>query len=150
MNNSANPADNVAATTVAAMLENDAFSRWLGLEVVALETDRVTLRMPVRADMLNGFDVCHGGITFSLADSALAFASNSRGRQAMSIENSMAYPAKAVVGDILTAVAEPQAVGNKIGTYHVTVSKQDGTVVGIFRGTVFRTSRSVVEKAAQG
>ena len=139
-------AQQAAEKAVAHMLAHDAFSRWLGIELVALAPDRCTLRMTVREEMCNGFKVCHGGITFSLADSALAFASNSHNRLAVSVENNIAYPNKAVAGDVLTAVAEPRAVGNKLATYDVTVTNGDGTIVGVFRGNVYRTSKPVVPK----
>ncbi|MDJ0838773.1 MAG: hotdog fold thioesterase [Acidobacteriota bacterium] len=137
-------AQEIAERTVARMLEHDAFSRWMKVELVHLEPDHCTLRMTVRDEMCNGFHICHGGITYSLADSAFAFASNSSGRLAMSVENNIVYPAKVVSGDVLTAAAVPRSVGHKLATYDVTVSKQDKTVVGIFRGTVYRTSRPVV------
>ena len=133
----------VARAAVTRMLDNDAFSQWLGVELLVIEPDRCTLRMTVREDMCNGFAVCHGGITFAFADSALAFAANSRNRLSVSIENSIAYPEKVVAGDVLTAVAEPRAVGNKLATYDVTVTNQNSVVVGIFRGNVYRTSRTV-------
>ena len=75
------------------MLEHDEFSRWLGLEVTHVAPNAATVRMTVRPEMVNGFGVCHGGIAFSLADSALAFASNTHGRLTVSIENSIRYPA---------------------------------------------------------
>jgi len=133
----------VARAAVAHMLEHDAFSQWLGVELIHIAPDRCTLRMKVRKEMCNGFHVCHGGITFALADSALAFAANSHNRLSVSIESSIAYPEKVVTGDVLTAVAEPRAVGNKLATYDVTVTNQEQVVVGIFRGNVYRTSRPV-------
>ena len=130
-----------ASRLVAAMLDGDAFSRWLGIELVALVPGGCTVRMTVRGEMLNGFGVCHGGVTFSLADSALAFASNTHGRVTMSVENSISYPASVAAGDVLTAVAEEESAGNRLAFYSVTVRKQDRTVVALFRGTVYRTSK---------
>ena len=130
-----------AERLVAKMLAGDAFSRWLGVELVALRPGGCTLRMTVRPEMLNGFGVCHGGVTFSLADSALAFASNTHGRLTMSVENGITYPASVGPADVLTAVAEEESAGNRLAFYSVTVRKQDETVVALFRGTVYRTSR---------
>jgi acyl-CoA thioesterase len=130
-----------AGRLVATMLAGDAFSRWLGIELVALQPGGCTVRMAVRPDMLNGFGVCHGGVTFSLADSALAFASNTHGRVTMSVENSISYPASVAAGEVLTAVAEEESAGNRLAFYSVTVRKQDHTVVALFRGTVYRTSK---------
>ena len=93
----------LAERVVAHMLEHDEFSRWLGLEVTHLSPNAATVRMTVRPEMVNGFGVCHGGIAFSLADSALAFASNTHGRLTVSIENSIRYPAAIMPGDVLTA-----------------------------------------------
>lgn len=123
------------------MLENDPFSEWLGIEPLEIRPGRVTLQMTVRKEMLNGFGVCHGGISFSLADSAMAFASNTRGRVALALENNISYPARIVEGDILIASAEELSLGNRIGVYQVTISNGDGKKVALFRGTVYRTSQ---------
>ena len=123
------------------MLAHDAFSRWMGLEVVAIAPGRCTVRMRVRDDMLNGFGVCHGGITYSLADSALAFASNTHGRVTMSIDNAMSYPAAVRAGDVLTATAEEERATGRLAFFTARVTNQDDTTVALFRGTVYRTSR---------
>jgi acyl-CoA thioesterase len=104
-----------------------------------------TCRMTVRPDMVNGFGVCHGGVAFSLADSALAFASNTHGRVTVSIENSIRYPAPIVPGDVLTATAVEESSGRRLAFFNVTVHKADGTPVGLFRGTVYRTAREHFE-----
>ena len=131
----------LAERVVARMLEHDAFSRWLGLEVTHLSPNAATVRMTVRPEMVNGFGVCHGGIAFSLADSALAFASNTHGRLTVSIENSIRYPAAIMPGDVLTASAVEQSASRRLAYFDVTVRKVDGEVVGLFKGTVYRTSR---------
>jgi acyl-CoA thioesterase len=130
-----------AAAIVRHMLAHDVFSRWLGVEIVHLEPARVTLRMNVRQDMTNGFGVCHGGITFAFADSALAFASNTGGKVTVSIENSMTYPAAVRVGDLLLAEAEREASSQRLAYYRVRITREDGAVVALFRGTVFQTDR---------
>jgi len=123
------------------MLQRDAFSRWLALEVVALAPGACTVRMTVRDEMLNGFGVCHGGVTFSLADSALAFASNTHGRVTMSVENSISYPASVRGGDVLTAVATEETAGRRLAFYRVNVTNQRDETVALFRGTVYRTDQ---------
>jgi acyl-CoA thioesterase len=133
----------LAERLVGAMLANDAFSAWLGLEVVELRPGACTVRMSVRAEMVNGFGVCHGGIAFSLADSALAFASNTHGTVTVSIENSITYPAPVRVGDTLTATAVEEAASSRLAFYRVAVQNQDGTTVALFRGTVYRTAREM-------
>jgi acyl-CoA thioesterase len=123
------------------MLAHDEFSRWLGIELLDVNPDRVTIRMVVRQDMINGFGVCHGGVTFAFADSAFAFASNTGGQVSVSIENSMTYPAAVHVGDVLLAEAEKEAGSRRLGYYRVRVTRTDGAVVALFRGTVFQTER---------
>jgi len=135
----------LAERLVRAMLERDEFSRWLGLEVTSVAPNAATVRMTVRPEMVNGFGVCHGGIAFSLADSALAFASNTHGRVTVSIENSIRYPAPIAPGDVLTATAVQESAGRRLAFFNVTVTKQGGDVVGLFRGTVYRTSRDHFE-----
>lgn len=133
----------LAETSVRTMYEGDAFSRWLGIEVLAVRPHYAKLRMNVRKDMLNGFEVCHGGVTFSFADSALAFASNTHGNITVSIENNIVYPARVLEDDVLIAVAQKIHVGNRIATYNVTVAKESGEGVAHFRGTVYRTNRPI-------
>jgi acyl-CoA thioesterase len=113
----------------------------MGVEILHVEPARVTLRMAVRQDMTNGFGVCHGGVTFAFADSALAFASNTGGKVTVSIENSMTYPAAVRVGDLLLAEAEREASSQRLAYYRVRVTRGDGAVVALFRGTVFETDR---------
>jgi len=131
----------LAERVVAHMLEHDEFSRWLGLEVTHVAPNAATVRMTVRPEMVNGFGVCHGGIAFSLADSALAFASNTHGRLTVSIENSIRYPAPIMPGDVLTATAVELSPSRRLAYFDVTVRKGNGDVVGLFKGTVYRTGR---------
>ena len=131
----------MAERIVATMLERDEFSRWLGIDVTHVAPNAATVRMTVRPEMVNGFGVCHGGIAFSLADSALAFASNTHGRVTVSIENSIRYPAPIAPGDVLTATAVEETSGRRLAFFNVTVRNEAGDVVGLFRGTVYRTSR---------
>jgi acyl-CoA thioesterase len=131
----------LAERVVRTMLERDAFSAWLGLELLEVRPRYAAVRMTVRPDMMNGFGVCHGGVTFALADSAFAFASNTHGRVTVSIDNSITYPAAVSTGDVLTAVATEESAANRIAFYGVRVTNQDGGVVALFRGTVYRTQR---------
>jgi len=123
------------------MLAHDEFSRWLGVELLDVKPKRVAIRMVVRQDMTNGFGVCHGGVTFAFADSAFAFASNTGGQVSVSIENSMTYPSAVRVGDVLLAEAEQEASSRRLAYYRVRVTRNDGTVVALFRGTVYQTER---------
>lgn len=126
---------------VRTMLKNDAFSNWLGVELVAVGTDAVVLRMKVRNDMLNGFGVCHGGVTFAFADSALAFTSNQMGKVTVSIDNHINYPAQVRAGDVLTATSRELSRGTRLAVYEVTVFNQKNRPVGLFHGTVYITEK---------
>lgn len=127
-----------AADITAAMMAKDRFSQWLGLEVVMVNPGECVLSMRVREEMVNGLGVAHGGITFSLADSAMAFASNGQGRHAVSIDNSISHLMPVRVGDVLTARATEENLGGSIGHYRVVVFNQEGQMVALFRGIVFR------------
>ena len=130
-----------AERVVASMQKHDEYSRWLGVEVLDIKPGQVTIRMVVRPEMCNGFYVCHGGVSFSLADSAFAFACNTQGNVAVSIDNGMTYPAAARAGDVLTAAARETARSNRILYYQVDVTNQAGATVGLFHGTAFRTEK---------
>jgi acyl-CoA thioesterase len=134
-------AQTLAESVVARMRGGDAFTRALGMELVEVAPRRAVLRMAVRADMVNGFGICHGGATFALADSALAFASNAHGSVTVSIENSIGYAAAAHVGDVLTARCEAESTGRRVSFYRVAVVNQNGEPVAHFRGTVYDTGK---------
>ena len=123
------------------MHEKDAFSQWLGIECVKTGPGSCVLRMKVRSEMMNGFGIAHGGITYSLADSALAFASNSHGRKSVSVETSISHTTAVKAGDVLIAAAEELSLSNKIGVYQVRVARESGELVALFKGTVYRTSK---------
>jgi acyl-CoA thioesterase len=127
-----------------AMLRHDRFSAWLGLRVTALAAGTCTVEARITEVMLNGFGVCHGGVTFAIADSALAFASNTHGRVTMSVENGISYVAPVSVGDVLTATATEEGVGGPLAFYRVRVVNQHEAVVALFRGTVYRTRRELI------
>lgn len=129
----------LAIKVVEKMMADDAFSQWLGIEIVDIKPGYAELQMPVRKEMVNGFNVTHGGIAFSLADSALAFASNSYGRVALALENNISYVKKVMPGDLLTAKTDELSIGNRIAVYNIAITNQDDEEVAIFRGTVFRT-----------
>jgi acyl-CoA thioesterase len=124
------------------MYDHDSFSKWLGIERVGDGAGKSVLKMTVRKEMLNGFDIAHGGITYSLADSALAFASNGHGIQSLSIETSISHTKPVKEGDELTAVAVEKNLTNKIGIYEIEVKNQKDDVVAHFKGTVYRTGKN--------
>ena len=123
------------------MYANDAFSKWLGIEIVNVGEGSCKLKMKVRSEMLNGFAIAHGGITYSLADSALAFASNSHGKKAVSIETSISHTQSVKEGDELIATATEQHISDKIAVYQIVVTNQENKKVALFKGTVYRTQK---------
>ncbi len=131
----------LAQRVVARMYDNDPFSIWLGIERIVVERGMCVLRMTVRQEMLNGFAIAHGGITYSLADSCLAFASNSHGIQSVSVETSISHTKAVKAGDVLTATSEEKSLSRSIGIYHITVTNQRGETVALFKGTVYRTGK---------
>jgi acyl-CoA thioesterase len=131
----------LAEKVVARMYENDPFSLWLGIERISLSPGSCQLRLTVRREMLNGFAIAHGGITYSLADSCLAFASNSHGIQAVSVETSISHTRAVKEDDVLTATSEEKSLSRSIGVYHVTVADAHGKTVALFKGTVYRTGK---------
>lgn len=123
------------------MMQLDYFSQWLGIERLVEEAGRCVLQMTVRKEMLNGFGIAHGGITYSLADSALAFASNGHGRHAVSVETSISHTLAVREGDILTARAEEESCTKRIAIYLISITNQKGEKVAIFKGTVYRSEK---------
>lgn len=123
------------------MLNNDAFSQWLGIEIIDQGLGFSVLTMTVREEMTNGFKIAHGGISYSLADSALAFASNSYGVQAVSIETSISHTKAIKVGDQLLAKAKEESKTRKIGIYSIRIENQDKEIVALFKGTVYFTPK---------
>ena len=132
---------NQSEKIVDTMYQNDAFSQWLGIEVVEIKDGYCKLNMTVRKEMLNGFQIAHGGIAYSLADSALAFASNSHGRKSLSVETSISHTVSVKEGNVLTAATEELSLSDKIGVYLITITNQNNQEVAYFKGTVYRTSK---------
>ncbi|WP_337171234.1 hotdog fold thioesterase [Gemmatimonas aurantiaca] len=130
-----------AAAVVQHLMEHDAFSQWMGAEVLEAAVGRSVIRMPVRADMVNGFGTLHGGVLFAFADSAFAFATNARGMLSVAVDCSISFPVAVRPGDVLTAAAVEQSTTNRLAFCEVTVTNQDDVAVGYFRGTVYRTTR---------
>ncbi len=130
-----------ASLIVDKMFNNDPMSQWLGITRVNDGPGVSVLRMTVRKEMLNGFSIAHGGITYSLADSALAFASNGHGIQSVSVETSISHVAPVKDGDVLETEVTEVNLTRSTGLYYVTVKNQDGKAVAHFRGTVYRTGK---------
>lgn len=131
----------LASKIVNKMMSNDSFSKWLGIEIIELSEGFCKLQMKIRDDMTNGFKIAHGGITYSLADSALAFASNSNGFQSLTIESSINYFKKVNSGDILSAVTNEINKTEKTANYSIVVSNQNNEEIANFNGKVHRTKQ---------
>ena len=131
----------LASKIVNKMMSNDSFSKWLGIEIIELSEGFCKLQMKIRDDMTNGFKIAHGGITYSLADSALAFASNSNGFQSLTIESSINYFKKVNSGDILSAITNEINKTQKIAKYSIVVSNQNNEKIASFNGKVHRTQK---------
>ena len=132
----------LAERIVNGMLAKDAFTEWCGMEVLEIAPRRSVVQMRVREEMSNGFGVSHGGIVYSLADSALAFAANTHGKVTVAIENAISYPRAVRVGDVITATCEEESASNRLGFYRVVVKNQKDEIVSTFRGTVYKTEKS--------
>ena len=123
------------------MINEDAFSKWLGIKVLEINEGNCILKMTVRDEMTNGFNIAHGGITYSLADSALAFAANTYNIQSMSIETSISHTKKVQSGDILKATTKEINKSKKTSIYYITITNQDNIEVAHFKGTVYKTEK---------
>ena len=122
------------------MLEGDELTRWLGCEVVESKEGYCKLKMVVRKEMANGFLIAHGGISFSLADSAIAFAANSHGKHAVSLNTSIRHLKPVLVGDTLIAEAKVTNLSHKIVNVDASVFNGDGEVVADLQATGYRKS----------
>lgn len=118
------------------MMEKDEFSRWLGISVIEIEKGTCTLELKIQKEMLNGFHIAHGGISYSISDSALAFASNSYGLQCVSIDTGISHLKMVKENDILRAECTEINRGKSIGLYEVKTYNQNKELVSYFKGTV--------------
>lgn len=142
--NMKNEKDQLAEKVVGHMMEHDLFSQWLGIEVLEIKEGYSRIKMMVRAEMINGFNIVHGGIAFSLADSAFAFACNNRNVLSVALDTSINFIKPVHVGDTLTAEAKELHNGKSTGLYHIRISNQKGHEVAVFKGTCFRTNKSLI------
>ncbi len=123
-----------AEKSAQAMWSDDRASAWLGMSIVSVDEGTATLQLTVQPHHTNGLGNCHGGITFALADSAFAFACNSRNQATVAQHNSITYTAPAKAGDRLTAIAREVSLKGRSGIYDVTVTNQHGATIAEFRG----------------
>ena len=122
------------------MLTQDAYSKWLGIEILSCEIGRVKVGMTIRKEMLNSMDKAHGGISYSLADTAFGFTANTHGRYAVSIDTSINHIEALNQDDYITAEATLDVQKTKVGFNFVEV-KRGNTLVALFKGVVYRTNK---------
>jgi acyl-CoA thioesterase len=144
---SAAEARNLAVRVAAEMYARDTASKALGIRIVEANPGRAELAMTVRADMLNGHAICHGGFIFTLADSAFAYACNSYNFNTVASGCGIDFMAPAREGDVLTATAHERALAGRTGVYDVEVANQRGETVALFRGKSYRVKGQLVEDA---
>ena len=134
----------IAGKVVANMLQNDLFSQWLGISIIEIKEGYSKIKMTVRPEMINGFGIVHGGIAFSLADSAFAFACNNRNILSVALDTSINFLKPVHIDDILIAEAIELHNGRSTGLYHINITNQRNETVAVFKGTCFRTSKSLI------
>lgn len=136
--------DELAGKVVAHMMEHDLFSQWLGITVLEVKEGYSRITLTVRSEMINGFGIVHGGVAFSMADSAFAFACNNRNVLSVALDTAINFTKPVHVGDVLTAEALEIHNGRSTGLYHITIKNQNDHVVALFKGTCFRTNKSLI------
>lgn len=135
---------NIHEQVIEHMMNHDAFSQWMGIEVLETKEGYSKIRMTVREEMVNGFGIVHGGISFSLADSAFAFACNNRNNLSVALDVTITFTKPVNVGDVLTAEANEVHNGRNTGVYLITINNQNNQQVALFKGTCFRTGKTLV------
>ncbi len=134
----------LANNVVSGMMQNDLFSQWMGLEVLEVKEGYSKVRMTIRKEMLNGFGIVHGGLAFSLADTAFAFACNNRNNISVALDVTITFTKAVNVGDVLTADAKEIHNGRSTGVYIITITNQKNEQVAFFKGTCFRTGKPLI------
>jgi len=136
--------DKLANDVVARMMRDDLFSQWLGIEVMRIKEGYSKIKMTIRKEMINGFGVVHGGIAFSLADSAFAFACNNRNNLSLALDTNITFTKTTKPGDVIIAEAKELHNGKSTGLYLITVNNQNDEQVALFKGTCFRTGKTLL------
>jgi acyl-CoA thioesterase len=136
--------DEMANKVITQVMKDDLFSQWLGIEIIEVKEGYSKLEMVVRNEMINGLGIVHGGIAFSLADSAFAFACNSRNNLSVALDTSINFLKPVHPGDKLTAESKEIHNGKSTGLYQITITNQRNHTVALFKGTCFRTNKTLV------
>jgi len=136
--------DNEAIAVANHILHNDRFSQWLGIEIKEIRPGYSKIGMTVREEMMSGLGIVHGGIVFSLADSAFAFACNNRNNLSVALDTAINFIKPVHPGHVLTAEAREMHNGRSTGLYHITITNQHEHTVALFKGTCFRTGKKLI------
>ncbi len=136
--------ENNPAATIQQVFKTDEFSKWLGIEILDVKEGYSKIKMTVRKEMMNGLNVVHGGIAFSLADSAFAFACNSRNNLSLALETSISFLKPVFVDDTLIAEAKEIRNGKNTGVYLVEITNQHNNLIALFKGTCYRTGKPLL------
>ncbi len=139
-----NENDLLAQKAVDYMMQHDYFSQWMGVTVLAVKDGYSKIQMTLRKEMMNGFGIAHGGVTFALADSAFAFACNSDGRVTVALDVSISFPKPGKEGDTLIAEAKQVNKTNRTGLYMIEVTNQHNELVAVFKGTCYKTEKALI------
>ena len=139
-----NKQDKLSKEVVDFMMREDLFSQWLGIEVEEITEGYSRIKMVIRSEMINGLGIIHGGIAFSLADSAFAFACNNRNNLSVALDTSINFLKPVHVNDVLVAEAKEIHNGRSTGLYQVVITNQHQQQVALFKGTCFRTQKPLI------
>lgn len=139
-----NTADQLAQQVVDKMMQEDRFSQWMGVQVLEIREGYSKISMQIRPEMVNGFGIVHGGVTFSLADSAFAFACNNRNNLSVALDTSINFIKQVNVGDTLMAEATELHNGKSTGLYQIAIHNQKQQLVAQFKGLCYRTQQTLL------
>ncbi len=134
----------LAKKVVEKMMQDDLFSHWLGIQILEIKEGYSKIKMKVRKEMINGLGIVHGGIAFSMADSAFAFACNNRNNLSVALDTSINFIKPVHVDDELVAEAKEIHNGKSTGLYQISITNQRNHTVALFKGTCFRTNKTLL------
>lgn len=126
------------------MMQHDLFSQWLGISIIEIREGYSKIKMTVRPEMMNGLGIVHGGIAFSLADSAFAFACNNRNQLSVALDTAINFIKPIHVGDELIAEAKELHNGKSTGLYQIEITNQKNYLVAQFKGLCYRTDKRLI------
>lgn len=139
-----NERDAHARLVVSEMMKKDAFSRWMQIQIIEIRDGYSHIAMKIRQEMLNGFGIVHGGILFSLADSAFAFSCNSDGKLTLALDTNISFLKSAKEGEVISAIGEKINATRKTGLYIVKIYNEQRELIAMFKGTSYKTQKDLL------